>query len=885
MPILCALAFALAANGDPELDLAAALARRGWVELAEELCDRIEKSPSSGAAARAGVPLVLAEVAIAKACRAADVEVATRELDAAVKRLRRPQRTPTLDERGMIGWLHVQKSRLLSAAAEDDAARRPAAAEAWQGTAAYYKDSLAELRAMPPGPGVDDAVTESSLELPKALAAQARMLPENNPARRKLLDDAIAQFRDFQFGPSQPILLEAILEEGRALADARDYGKAERCFRSLPGTWKNIRGKGPAHEYATSILHQGVYSLVQTLSAWGKAKDAVAVCDEFLKANPAAERSGIGIALLLAKAEALAAAGETAPATAIAEKIARQSPDSAAGIRARALIRIWTGTNATPEQLLLFADGFIDAGNPREAIVELRRCVERCSTEAARAKMEPVAAYKRAECFRSLGQDPEAAAAWQEVFRKHPKHELAPRAAFEAVRALGRISSTTRDRRDEEQMEKLLDEVERLGLQGDSGGYLKFIRAEIVERRRQYKAAADLYGQVGETCDAYNDALVSQGHCLRLDAEPRGDAAQLAGAEAVLLKALARALTPKLQFVAHHEIAQIRLHPRISRPAEALESLSQCAGLLPPASPAMVRLRETEVQAHLASKNPPAAAALLEKMLTAWPDSPSTARSCRLVAASLEAGSPAQAAHYYRAWLDRSGTTPVTGAETQSVADGLYRLARVLNGVDEKVLSVRDLYGKVPPARGAWEDAARAHELLIQRGGLSEADAAVASTRLAWCLGFQAQTAADWGRVRAHTDKVMADHQLLGKDGTINVGVLQAKTWLLGIYLENAHAVLQLGRTGQKFQFTNALRACEQLLRVASPASEPWWLGKYYGLRCLFERGEGDDLKLADAGLSLLERNYPDFDEARYGLKDRFVELRAQVRAARGPQR
>jgi len=54
-------------NGDPDLELATALARRGWVELAEDLCARIEKNPAASPAARAGVPMVLAEVAIARA--------------------------------------------------------------------------------------------------------------------------------------------------------------------------------------------------------------------------------------------------------------------------------------------------------------------------------------------------------------------------------------------------------------------------------------------------------------------------------------------------------------------------------------------------------------------------------------------------------------------------------------------------------------------------------------------------------------------------------------------------------------------------------------------------------------------------------------------------
>src|SRR5437763_16477874 len=97
MPLLPIAAFLLGlasapGNDDHDLDLAAALARRGWVELAEELCDRIEKNPSASAGARAGVPLVLAEVAISRARVTTDALKAAKDLDAAVARLRLPKR-------------------------------------------------------------------------------------------------------------------------------------------------------------------------------------------------------------------------------------------------------------------------------------------------------------------------------------------------------------------------------------------------------------------------------------------------------------------------------------------------------------------------------------------------------------------------------------------------------------------------------------------------------------------------------------------------------------------------------------------------------------------------------------------------------------------------
>src|SRR5262245_59246220 len=138
MSILMAAFLALGANDEYDLDLATALARRGWVELAEEVCGRVDKN-------HAGLPLVLAEVSFAKARREADVRRAAKELDVAVERLTRAGRAPTLDERGMTGWLHIQKAKILTQASEDDAALRPEVTKTWEATEAYYRSYVTAL--------------------------------------------------------------------------------------------------------------------------------------------------------------------------------------------------------------------------------------------------------------------------------------------------------------------------------------------------------------------------------------------------------------------------------------------------------------------------------------------------------------------------------------------------------------------------------------------------------------------------------------------------------------------------------------------------------------------------------------------------------------------
>jgi hypothetical protein len=897
------VALGLFANDENDLDLAAVLARRGWIELAEEICGRIEKSPGASAAAKAGLPIVLAEVSVAKAQRATDVLLAAKELELAVERLNRPNHVPTLDERGMTGWLHVQKAKLLSAAAEEEAARRPDALKAWEAAEAFLRGSLAELEKLPAGRAVDEAMLDARLEIPKAVSAQARILPVDDVRRKKLLEESIRLLSDFQFLlSSQPVLLEALLEEGRSRADLGDFARAELRFRSLPGLARDLRKKGfPASEYMTSMLQGGVLSLVRTLTQAAKLKDAVAACDEFLRDNPKLLRSSMGYAITLAKADALHALKDDAGATGLALLVAKQDPDGAAGRMARDKIRKWmTGINATPDRVMMVVDGLMDRGQNHEALVELRRCVELCATPADRAKHEPVASFKRGECFRALKQDAESSVAFQDVFRKYPAHELAKRAAFEAVRSLSRASGASGDRRDEEQMEKLLDEVEKLGLQGTDGGYLKFIRAEILERKGQFKAAADLYRDVDEGCEVFNEAMVSAGHCYRRDAEQkwekgRGAAALrdevakgLGSAEQAIKRALARleaAPNPKLLVVAYYELASVCLHESIGRMKESLAYLDKCAKLLPAESEMLPRLRELEISALLSAKDLEGAAASLEKLLLAAPGTAATARSARRVASRLETANPAKSGRYYRAWLDCMETLTPTLAELQSAADGLYRVARTLNNLDDRSSSVMDLKGKPVPDRGAWKDAARAHEMLVHLGGLPEKDAVVASTRLVTCAGFMAESAADWTKSKAACEKLIQDHKLLAKDGSVNVDVLQAKRWLAAIYFEYGHSLYQLGKAGQKFQYANGLKVFNNLVYLTEVESEPWWIARYLGIRILFERGTGDDLQGANSALSLMEANYPDFDQGKFGMKSQFVELRDQVRGVLKPQR
>jgi hypothetical protein len=869
------LSVAALAPQDPDRDLASALVERGWVDLAEEMVLRAGSTLGEDAYTRA-------LIASAKAREETSVERAVLALEIAIERFSKGGRTLTSQDRSMIGSLHVQKAMLLS-----DVTEGP---QAWTAAETYYRAAITAVSKMTSTPDQEELLLDLRLELPRVLAARAKLPSVGEAPRKALLEESVRLLQDFQFDTGdRPIAFEALLEEGRVRVEMKDYARALRCFQAV----LNVKKKGAALKgYPAALWDAAFLGQVRALTLAGKAKDAAAQAGRFLKDNPERARSPMGITLLLLQAEALHGAGDDVGALLLAQKVAGLNPDGAAGRSARERIREWMkGAQATPDRMLLVAEGLIDQGRYRDALVDLRRCVEICAGEPDRTKFEPLAAFKRGECFRALKQEEEASVAFQDVYRKYPQHDLARRAAFEAVRSLSAVTTATRDPRDQDRQEQLLKEISRLGLQGVFAPFFKFLEAEILERKGQWKAAADLYRQVDESCEVYNDALVSAGHCYRRAAESTGTeeaARDLKQAEELLRRALGRLekvpdsrLLPTTEF----ELASVCLSSALYNPKDALMFVDRCAKRLSAEHELQARLGEMALRAHLALEDLPAAVDQLEKLLKAFPDHASAARAAKRVALREEASNPAAALKYYHVWLDRTESAGAPTGDVQSVAEGLYRTARTLNRFDDRIVSVVDLRENPILDQGAWKEVARALERLLAAPDLSAKDRVSLQARLAWSLGLAAQSADEWSRLKKHCEGLIESYKLVNANGELDPKVLQAQRWLAGIYLEYGHALYQLGRLGQKFQFSSASRVFKNLSAVTGPGSEPWWISKWMGLKILFERGEGDDLPVAGAALSLIERNYPEFDGGKYGIRDLLAGLKRELNAVLGTQR
>src|SRR5204863_907478 len=115
--------------------------------------------------------------------------------------------------------------------------------------------------------------------------------------------------------------------------------------------------------------------------------------------------------------------------------------------------------------------------------------------------------------------------------------------------------------------------------------------------------------------------------------------------------------------------------------------------------------------------------------------------------------------------------------------------------------------------------------------------------------------------------------------GVLDGGVLGQHRELLGVYVEEGYVFAELGKKDAKlkFQFDNASTVFSNVLRVVQGNSEPWWQSKYMVLQVLFDRGAEADIKLARVGLENLERSNPNFDNNKYKMKDKFLELKKQI--------
>src|SRR6185295_12700706 len=141
-----------------------------------------------------------------------------------------------------------------------------------------------------------------------------------------------------------------------------------------------------------------------------------------------------------------------------------------------------------------------------------------------------------------------------------------------------------------------------------------------------------------------------------------------------------------------------------------------------------------------------------------------------------------------------------------------------------------------------------------------------------------------WNKAKDQYENISKAYKLVTASGVLDGTVLAAHRELLGVYVEQGYVFAELGKKDAKlkFQFDNASTVFSNVLRVVQPNSEPWWQSKLMVLQVLYDRGAEADVKLAMVGLENLERTNPTFDDNKFGMKDKFLELKKQLKQVMG---
>jgi tetratricopeptide (TPR) repeat protein len=948
------LKLGLAAESD--LDAGWRLVKEGQLDRAEELASKMARGSGSAPETRAAADLIRAEVLLSRSEGETQVDRALKLLDDSVDLLKGFLRTnpPTAlagkAKRGIDWRLHRKASRAAQALRElkpTEAAKArgdlvEAATSLYEAASLRYRDRIRELRASKVG--ADESVlAEVLLDHAKALLEHGRLEGLAEEARKPALSEAASVLEDLEYDYGDEALsFEALWVEGLCQVELGNTALAEDRFLGATTLTSRLRqsGKEP-NDYQLSIVRGAYLALSESYLKAGKAGETAALVDRVLRKEPALEREPAGWALKLQKAEALFQQGNIEEAHSLASQVMSADFAGKLGAAAKEKMKSWAsdaqtmGSLVTPERLLIKATALMENEAWSQALQALRAILEISAAGDDRGKYAADASFKMGQCFSRMRRYQEAACAFERVFEAFPGRELAPRACFEAVRALGSEFALTGEAEDDEAKEKLLQMLLKKWPDHPVAQNVIFLHAEKLERQQKYKEAAELFLKVPKEAEAFESALLGAARCRFLQAGALWDArekepsaaeaakGELARAEKVLALFFERVRNPSflpkdaealrqrssVTFLATQQLTLIKCHEALGKHAEALECLESYARTLSKDDPRHGRVLALEVRPYLALKKGEEAVRVVEELLEKFPESPALLSVSKSVADYLAQASAATSGEtkdaspvaspetspgqenrkkmhkYYVRWVKDSVVRGIRipTAEVLAIANLLYRSAKVLNGLEDKA-SFLLAPGAAFKEPHYFADTAAVCRLLAdgKLGALDPSERLEASLTASRCDGFLARDAHGWAEARNSYQAIIKSFRLLSSDNKIDAAALSLHGGaLVAAYLELGVVYQELAKNGQGALFDAAIAVFQNVQGVTEGGSEPWWLAKFLTARALLERETAADLRLARIILENAEKNYPDYDAGKFGMKPRLLELKQRLGGSR----
>lgn len=735
----------------------------------------------------------------------------------------------------------------------------------------------------------------------------ARLYPVGSPERKDLLESALERFGDFGFEyPESPYNYRGIIFQGLchedlglpddALIDYEDVVALGELYARDPQGFLQVG------EEEANLISGATLQRVKLLTKLKRLREATAAAEEFLRSIPGAAFSSSGVEVLRAKAEAEIAAGDIARASATAQMLVDLDPQGRAGQIGRDLLSRLPVGNLAPDKILGLAETAAQKGDFGRALDLCRRAREVARGARDEQEVGGASFLLIGNVYRAERRLLEASMAFDLGAELYPRSTRAPEALDAAVNTYSEIARRDKARfyteRANERMKALASRYSQHPLAAKAGIW----EGRQREESGDFAGAIQFYEKIDPSSPSFFEVSCRIANATYMQAQalakekPAESQPLMKKAEELYQKAitlLAKAQEDTLDTAVQQRLANWSFVARIGL-ATLLVDVGKAAQAQPVLAEAEKRAANDpdkianvwslRIQGLQAEGKVDEAVRLFEALLQSNPDAPAISRSAGVLARALDKDAIAQfekdprskraeelwrkAAFYYSRSVERAldGSAALQADEVGEVAQRLYVIGLFFNHVPEGQITFVDWQGELLDSE-LWETTARIYERL---------EAQAPSFRLTI---ERARTLAILGRM-AEAETIYArlfdQVNLIGPDGKFDASVYEARPELISAYLEWGVATHAVGlESKDDGRLDRAKQIYERILANTTADQRLWWQAKFTQIKLFSDRG---DYNNADEAIQNVKRRTdPQYDKGRFGFKDKFLSLEAEL--------
>jgi outer membrane protein assembly factor BamD (BamD/ComL family) len=885
-----ALAQSTAVLGKSDAAFARRLYDARYADLAEKLCNLLEKSGKVGPDEIVGVKALHLDLRLDLARTEPDllkrkdlIQAVLQEKEELVKTYR--DQKEAIECNNTLPDVYRTLGETISAAIlkEKDQAKIVQLQE--EGQRSYgqaeerIKQRIEALKESHEDPKLEDQYVAALYNLPRTYYFHSLLYPPGEFRKQQLLEQAIQGFQTFGLDyADRDLNYEGMIYSGLAY---RDLGKDEDAIQSFDDAInlknayeKDAKGIFTVEQRAADIISEATLQKVLFLTAKNDHAGAIAAAKAYLDTVNGALEGKQGLAVLAALAKAQLAAGDVKGAQDSAERLVKEDDRGSWGavgrdIQSQLLSGPGSG-NVGATEMYKIANSLADKANYERAQQICRQGILATRGLDKEANLGTDGYLLLGTIYARRGWINESALAFDAGADRYPNGDKAPELVYQSLQMYLRLNAEDKEpfykKRIDERMKTLLQRYPN----HPRAAYAQLADGSQLEGEGKFIDAATAYGKIPPGAPSYLEAQFRAGNAYYLQArklllqDKKPDEAKpfVTQAETLLKKAAkdietardqtmdaeAQARLEKSGFQARAALARMYLTTGIDRPGEVEPVLagveekygsdpsriSDAWGLRIEALEKLGKLDEAQKQLEGLMKKDPESRVI-------GPAAGRVARALDAESEKLRAAKKVKeadelqktAANYYsisgRALL--KGESARSSGDIEQIATRLYILGLTFNGVPEDQTSFIGWSQKATRDTSLWTQAADLFEAALK---ISPSDQT--QINLARVLGFLGR----WPEAAAVYGQIFDQYQLFDRDTKrLNQDLVRTKKELLPAYLEwGVCEHLAAQKDNDQERFTRAVSILSNMDQALPPDSKMWWQAKYHLIQSNVDRGD-----------------------------------------------